>query len=62
MPGPIDGPGRNDKIWKVIKFGGSIYRGSTVVVLIEVVNEDFEQHKLFYLVPKVKYYGSAVGI
>jgi hypothetical protein len=33
-----------------------------IVVLIEVVNEDFEQHKLFYLIPRVKYYGSAMGI
>jgi hypothetical protein len=22
LPSPIDGPGRSDKIWEVIKFGG----------------------------------------
>jgi hypothetical protein len=32
------------------------------MVLIEVVNEDFERQKLLCLVLNVKYYGLAVGI
>jgi len=33
-----------------------------IMVLIEAVNEDYEQHKLFYLVPSTKYYELTVGI
>ncbi len=32
------------------------------MVLIEAVNEDYEQHKLIYLVPSTKYYKLTVGI
>ncbi len=33
-----------------------------MVVLIEIMNEDYEQWKLFCLVPSVRYYGSIMGI
>jgi hypothetical protein len=33
-----------------------------IMVLIEVVNEDYEQHKLFYLILSTKYYELTVGI
>ncbi len=31
-----------------------------IVVLIEIVHEDCEQWKLFYIVPIVRYYGSMI--
>jgi hypothetical protein len=33
-----------------------------IVVLIKVVNEDYEQHKLFCPIPNVRYCGSMVGM
>jgi len=33
-----------------------------IMVLIEVMNEDYEQHKLFFLVPSVRSCRSTVGI
>jgi len=33
-----------------------------IFVLIEAMNEDYEHHKLFCLVPSVRYSGSMVGI
>ncbi len=33
-----------------------------IVVLIEAMNEDCEQQKLFCFVPNVRYFGSMVGI
>jgi hypothetical protein len=46
----------------VVPLYGTYGVENCIVVLIEVVNEDCEQQKLFCLVPNVRYYGSTMGI
>jgi hypothetical protein len=46
----------------VVLIYGPCGMENCIVVLIEVMNEDCEQWKLFCLVPSVRYYGSTIGV